>query len=324
MGKLSESTISNLFGGDVTFKKGKEVSSRRRIEKITRQTPEVMVKVTGHTKDGDHAKAHLDYISRHGKVELEDERGIIIKSKDDVKKLAESWASDKVGKRTKKSTNRLTTSIVFSMPPMTDRRAVKNAVRKVAFKEFGSNYQYVMASHEDTEQPHAHLTVKCLGIDGKRLHIKRGDPQKWRETFAAELEKEGVEAEATPRAIRGIVKKGIGIKSAIHKMRARGIIPITDKEKVREAIEEIQGKRKTSKPWENKIKEKQTKIRKTWLQAAKELSKGDDEEGKILAHKIISFVKNMPPLKTERHEIKEKIINQIDQNKQEKEQDEER
>ena len=107
-------------------------------------------------------------------------------------------------------------------------------------------------------------------------------------------------------------------------MRAKGIIPTTDKKKVKEAIEEIQGKSTTSKPWENKIKEKQTKIRKTWLQAAKELSNGDDAEGKIIAQGIITFVKNMPPLKTERHEIQEKIINQINKNKQEKEQDEER
>ena len=39
--------------------------------------------------------------------------------------------------------------------------------------------------------------------------MKKGDPQIWREGFAKELRARGVEAEATPRATRGVVKKGI-------------------------------------------------------------------------------------------------------------------
>ena len=46
--------------------------------------------------------------------------------------------------------------------------------------------------------PHVHLTIKNLGFDGKRLHVKKGLPQIWREHFACELERLGVAAEATP------------------------------------------------------------------------------------------------------------------------------
>ncbi len=39
--------------------------------------------------------------------------------------------------------------------------------------------------------------------------MKKGDPQIWREGFAKELRARGVEAEATPRATRGVVKKAL-------------------------------------------------------------------------------------------------------------------
>ena len=52
--------------------------------------------------------------------------------------------------------------------------------------------------HTDTGSPHVHLTVKNLGFDGRRLHVRKGLPQVWREQFACELERLGVAAEATP------------------------------------------------------------------------------------------------------------------------------
>ena len=40
--------------------------SAARFIRVLRRAPEVMVKVTGRTRDGGHLKAHLDYISRNG------------------------------------------------------------------------------------------------------------------------------------------------------------------------------------------------------------------------------------------------------------------
>ncbi|WP_458692925.1 hypothetical protein [Modicisalibacter radicis] len=65
-----------------------------------------------------------------------------------------------------------------------------------------------MTLHMDTGNPHVQLMVRNLGHDWRRLHVKKGDPQKWREAFAAELERQGVEAAATPRATRGVIKRG--------------------------------------------------------------------------------------------------------------------
>ncbi|WJT10907.1 relaxase/mobilization nuclease domain-containing protein [Vibrio harveyi] len=123
---------------------------------------------------------------------MEDERGETLKGKTAVRALAKDWSQDQ-GKKRKNS--RDTTNIVLSMPSGTEAKDVKNAARAFAKEQFSDNYQYVFALHTDTESPHVHLTVKNLGYDGRRLHVKKGDPQTWREKFADQLERRGVEAE---------------------------------------------------------------------------------------------------------------------------------
>ena len=52
-----------------------DMAPRARLARIARRAPEVMVKVTGRTRDADHLRAHLDYISRNGGLVLEDQDG---------------------------------------------------------------------------------------------------------------------------------------------------------------------------------------------------------------------------------------------------------
>lgn len=311
MGSLANDTISDLLDGDVRTK-GNKTRNLSRAKRIADRAPEVMVKISGNTKDAGHVQAHLDYISRNGKLEIEDERGEILKGKTAVRALAKDWSQDQ-GKRRKNT--RETTNIVLSMPDGTEPKAVKNAARSFAKKQFGKNYQYVMALHTDTDSPHVHLTVKNLGYDGRRLHVKNGDPQLWRESFATELERLGVEAEATPRATRGVIKKGIS--QAIKHMRDKGMTPKVDQAKIREIIEDFSaeraGEKPRARPWEDKIKDRQTHVRKAWLTAAKDLHQSDKAEDRELGRSIAAFVKDMPPMKTERHELQEKIAGRLQQ-----------
>ncbi len=313
MGSLANDTIADLLEGRVKHK-GKGANLRR-AKRIADRAPEVMVKISGNTKGADHAKAHLDYISRNGEIEIEDERGEVLKGKTAVRALAKDWTQDQ-GKRRKNT--RETTNIVLSMPNGTEPKDVKNAARAFARRQFGENYQYVFALHTDTDSPHVHLTVKNLGFDGRRLHVKKGDPQVWREVFADELERQGVEAEATSRATRGVIIKGIG--QAIKHMRERGLTPRVDQAKIREIIEDFNNEKASRptkpKPWENRIKERQTYVRKAWLTAAKDLHQSDSPEDRELAKSIVGFVGAMPPMKTERHELQEKLVAQLQSDKQ--------
>jgi type IV secretory pathway VirD2 relaxase len=309
MGSLANDTIWDLLDGDVKTKADK-AGSLSRAKRIANRAPEVMVKISGNTKGASHVRAHLDYISRNGKLEIEDERGETLKGKAAVRALAKDWSLDQ-GKRRKNT--RETTNIILSMPDGTEPKAVKNAARAFAKNQFGKNHQYVMALHTDTDSPHIHLTVKNLGYDGRRLHVKKGDPQLWRESFAAELGRLGVEAEATPRATRGVIKKGI--RQVIKHMRDKGLTPAVDQNKVREIIEDFSaervGKAPLPRPWEDKIRDRQTYVRKAWLTAAKDLNQSDKAEDRELGRCIAAFVKDMPPMKAERHEFQERVAAQL-------------
>ncbi|SHJ62478.1 Type IV secretory pathway, VirD2 components (relaxase) [Malonomonas rubra DSM 5091] len=281
---------------------------RQRVERVVKRRPEVMVKITGNTKGEAHLKTHLDYITRKGELEAENERGEIIDGRADVAEVAEEWMLD-AGRR--KKNTRDSTNIVLSMPPGTNAAAVKDAAREFAQKTFAENHQYLFVQHQDEKHPHVHLTVKNLGYDGTRLHVKKGDPQIWREAFAKQLRKHGVKAEATSRAPRGVVKKSV--KQAIQSMRKRGVRSEVDQAKVRAAITELKEGVKESRPWESRIKERQTGIRQGWLTVAKELAKSSNAEDQTLAEDVMKFVKTMPPLQTERHEIQAKIAGQVRQ-----------
>ncbi|NIC06303.1 relaxase/mobilization nuclease domain-containing protein [Halomonas sp. DX6] len=309
MGSLADDTIADLLEGPVKHK-GNRAANRERARRVASRVPEVMVKITGNAKGADHVQSHLDYISRNGKLELEDERGDVIKGEDEVRALARDWSQDQ-GKRRKNT--RDTTNIVMSMPAGTEPHDVKNAVRAFAKRQFGQNQQYVMALHTDTESPHVHLTVKNLGYDGRRLNVKKGDPQKWREAFAVELERRGVEAEATPRVTRGVIKRGVN--QVVHHIREKGQTPQVDQAKVREVLEDFRdqrtGKAPKPRPWEDHIEERQTYVRKAWLTAAKDLAQSRDPYDQELAKRIVAFVGSMPPMKAERHELQEKVAGRL-------------
>ena len=191
MSKLLNDSISNLLSGDVRTKSNRIKGSSRH----TKKPPEVMVKVSGFGYNNAHTANHFDYISRNGKLELEDETGLVYQDQDTIHQLAQDWNESDFQQRTR---TRHSTHLILSMPFGTEPNAVKKAVRSFAKNTFSENYQYVFALHTDTDSPHVHLTIKNLGFDGRRLHVRKGLPQVWREQFAYELEKLGVAAEATP------------------------------------------------------------------------------------------------------------------------------
>ncbi|SHE52185.1 Relaxase/Mobilisation nuclease domain-containing protein [Modicisalibacter ilicicola DSM 19980] len=162
-------------------------------------TNQVIVRVDGHAYNAHQIQQDLMDISKNGTVELEDERGFITLGEDEVCDLARDWSQDR-GKRRKNT--RDTTNIIMSIQAIIDPSDVKNTVREFAKQQFGQNHQYAMALHTDTDSPQVHLTVKSLGYDGHRLHVKKGDPKKWRESLAAELGRLGIKAKATLRVHR--------------------------------------------------------------------------------------------------------------------------
>jgi hypothetical protein len=198
---------------------------RAQIARTLRRTPEVMVKITNKAASAQGMGAvrrHLRYISRNGRVELEDQNGDRIAGVEALRDLTQAWQLGGWG-IPESSTRREVFNVLLSMPPGTDRRAVREAARDFAAQEFSDGRAYVFAAHEDEAHPHVHLSVQVRGPDGRRLNPRHKDLQRWRERFAEQLREHGVDANATPRRARGVTQRYP--KPAVVHMIARGETP---------------------------------------------------------------------------------------------------
>ncbi|MGY6519382.1 MAG: relaxase/mobilization nuclease domain-containing protein [Lysobacteraceae bacterium] len=281
--------------------------------RVVRRAPEVVVRITGGAKGNQHVKEHLAYITRNGKLEATNERGEKILGREAVRALASEWSDGERPPR-RKSAAPDTRNLALSMPAGHDPELVLRAARTFADKAFGAERRFALVLHTDQQHPHVHLTLKTRGFDGRNLHPRRADLQSWREGFASELRALGVDAEATPRHARGVVRKAKrqplvhmerdhagGRKGRDGKARA----PEVQLAKYQEAIRDLTGQDGPKvRPWELRIAERQKAVRRAWLGAAKLLETHPLEEARQLASDIREFVAQMPQARTERQEVK--------------------
>jgi len=128
---------------------------RERIEAtVVRRAPQVMVKVTGGGRGMKAIAAHFRYISKNGRLDIEDERGETMRGKDTLPELADDWRFggtliDDIGDR------REAFNIMLSMPRGTDPLAVQKAAREFAQIEL-ADHKYVMVLHDHQAEPRLH------------------------------------------------------------------------------------------------------------------------------------------------------------------------
>lgn len=282
-----------------------DMSPRTRLDRIARRVPEVMVKITGRTRDGAHLANHLSYIARNGKVPIEGPDGERLTGRDDVRNLARDWMAEVDADPRRRADGSVSLSIVLSMPLGTDPFRMHDASRAFASQMFGDSHPYVFAFHTDERHPHVHLTVRTLGGDGHKLNPRKADLEQWRQSFAAALRDRGVEAEATPRRTRGVVRKAE--QGVLRRIRSRfsqgqGKPPNVDMAAVREALDST---RKT--PWIEASRARQANVRRYLAAQALALSRSDRGEDRELGAALAKFVKDMPSVRTRGEEISAKI-----------------
>ncbi len=308
-GRLKGRKGRNIAGGrfERPATETKASGGRQKLAATVRKAPEVMVKISGGGKDMRSIKAHMDYISRNGEVELEDEQGRIHLGKEDVRDVRDDWRGGGIPYEDGKK--REAFNIVLSMPPGTDRASVKNAARALASELFG-NHQYIFAAHDDEKHPHVHLAVKAVDLDGVRLNPRKADLQHWRETFAEKLREQGIDANATPRKVRGVVKKAE--KQAVHHIdqehaKGRRKAPARVSAAQREAVElEARTGQKHINPAQDSIRAQRKQVQHDFGKVARALAAGDLDD-KRLALEVVQFVKQMPPIKTRHAEQVEEL-----------------
>jgi hypothetical protein len=178
---------------------------RKRIEAtVVRRAPQVMVKVTGGGRGMKAIAAHFRYISKNGRLEIEDQRGETMRGKDTLRDLADEWrfGGSLIPDDAEPGHRREAYNIMLSMPRGTDPLSVQRAAREFAQAEL-AGHKYVMVLHDHQANPHVHISVRAESKHGKRLNPRKADLHRWRETFAEKLRGHGIDAEATRQATRG-------------------------------------------------------------------------------------------------------------------------
>ena len=276
---------------------------RARLTRVVNRAPEVMVKVTGRTRDPGHLRAHLDYISRNGELEMEDRDGAVVAGRPAVKELAEDWSAAALADSRRRANTPFSLSLVLSMPADTDPTTVRDAARAFAREAFADRFDYVFALHTDAQHPHVHLEVRSLGDHGERLNPKKADLDAWRQVFAQALRDRGVEAEATPRRARGITRKAE--RTPLRKIRERYEDGQGQPARVRrlayhDAAKAAFGNRTTPLLWERRLLERQATIRRIYTAQAAILQRSPDPADRALGSEVEAFVRAMPQPDTQR------------------------
>ncbi len=281
---------------------GSIAETRAKLQRVTSRAPEVMVKVSGRQRGGGHTAAHLEYIGRHGKLEVETSDGEKLESVKELRELAQEWAEDEAA-TTKRREPLTSVSLVLSMPPGTDPDTVYRAARAFAQTEL-ERFPYAMALHTDADHPHVHLTVAARGEGGERFNPRKDDLAGWRESFARELRARGIEAEATPRRARGVTQKHE--RTSVRKMRERADAGTAEMPRVlqsgrAEATAMLSERPAKPRAWEVQTVVRQSEVRASYERAASELDASSDPADRRLAQQTRAFVASMPsPLTRDR------------------------
>lgn len=281
-------------------------ADKARLARLVSKAPEVMVKISGRTRDSGHLKEHMNYITRNGKVSAETEYGLM-KGREAVSDVHSDWADDEVIYKGQHQVRKapLSVNMVLSMPPGVDREAFRNAVRDFVDAELRSRVDVMVAFHDDTNHPHAHVTVRGRQHNGRTFNPGKPVLERYRVQFAGALRNRGIEAEATPRYARGRTMKSE--QQYRRHMRARGLMPRTVSTAIAEAFKGTQrpengvpgvsrreGQGRRPRPWENAARERHAGVSRVYAAAAKELAASASPADRQLARKVEQFVHSMP------------------------------
>ncbi|RYF55379.1 MAG: relaxase [Comamonadaceae bacterium] len=298
------------------------------IKRTVRRTPEVMVKVSGGGRDSGTVGAHLKYIGRHGRLPVCTDEGMEIQGQSAIQELLEDWALDlcasqyrpkpaPVGKDTRP---KLVHNIVMSMPAGTPHEKVLAAAKVFARENFALQHRYAMVLHTDQAHPHVHLVVKCEHEfePEKRLYIRKATLRQWREQFAELMREQGVAANATPRQVRGVVRRPYRdpIHHRLRAMRAFAELgtearcgrnepkPSTFiRKKVMDMIQQMRTGVAVPDAGKTRVQETRNAVLEDWQATAQALRRQGDHE---LSGQVERFVQQMAPAKTDAQQLAER------------------
>ncbi|WP_083440876.1 relaxase/mobilization nuclease domain-containing protein [Aquincola tertiaricarbonis] len=250
-----------------------DVLRQRIAAMVQRRAPQVMVKVTGGGRGMRAITAHFHYISKHGRLPMEDERGDAVQGRGELELLVDEWrwGGSLIAEETER---REAYNIMLSMPRGTDPSIVQRAAREFARAEL-AGHKYVMVLHDHQAHPHVHLSVRAESNHGRRLNPRKADLQRWRETFAEKLRGWGIDAEATRATTRGV--RGVDEPLWRRQARAQQRLQRDDPHRM-----------KTAAPASHAL------ARQAWAQVGQVLVRSGDPRDRELARHLAAFMQRTP------------------------------
>jgi len=261
------------------------------------RAPEVMVKVSGGANTTGGAIAHLKYIDRQGKLEIETDDGQKSKGKGVEAVLVDDWDLEALQAETRgpyrgargRPPAKLVHNVILSMPNGTPPEKLLFASRDFARHQFALKHRYALVLHTDQDHPHVHLVIKAVSEQGERLNIRKATLREWRGLFAHHLRDRGIAANATERAARGQSRSGF--KDGIHRAAMRGQSRHL-RDRALRITEELRAGGLKGTPGKAKLLETRRDVIAGWNAAVEvflEAGRGD------VAQKIWGFIGGMPP-----------------------------
>jgi hypothetical protein len=275
------------------------------IARTVARAPEVMVKVSGGAKSLRGASAHLRYVDRQGRLEIETDQGETLKGQGTERQLLADWDLDVLDAEARspyrgvpgRRPAKILHNVVLSMPSGTSAHKLLAASKAFAREQFALKHRYAMVLHTDQDHPHVHVVIKAKSEDGRKLNIRKATLREWRREFARQLRAQGVAANATERAVRGAIRKSLhdGIYRAARRSESRHV-----QKHMGRVLTQLRNGGLEAESGKAKLTATREAVVRGWAAAADSLAMSGQGP---LAEKIWKFIGSMPPPATDHERI---------------------
>lgn len=158
---------------------------------------EVMIVIAGFSTGREKLSSLMKKISDDGKIPIENDHAQILIGSNEVQWVVDDWTEEIAINRHRKN-GRDVMSLALSVPFVIELEKLKHAAMQFTKENFGNNYQYIFALHEN-ERPKVHLLIKMHGHDNTRINPRKKDLYMWRNSFAKQLEKLNIKASSSSK-----------------------------------------------------------------------------------------------------------------------------
>jgi hypothetical protein len=219
--------------------------------------------------------------------------------------LLEDWDLDlEEARRTRTMRSRpgmaqpkLVHKVVFSMPAGTPADGLFRGAQVFARETFGARHRYAMVLHTDEPHPHVHMVIKAVSEDGVRLNIRKATLREWRREFARQLRAQGINANATDKAVRGATRPNLS--DGMYRAMQRGA-----SRRIWEQSEALSGEARMASEASSRdsLLHTRKEVERGWTAAAEILDRQGQHD---LAWHAKRFADALPPVRTHQELLKQ-------------------